>query len=345
MFRSDRDKFDREKNQANKFDKFNGDARKVLSLSQEEAQRFQHNYIGTEHLLLGLIQLEESVAGRVLHQLGLELYKVRNAIEFIVGRGDRIVLGEISLTPRAKKVIELAVDEARRMGHHYIGPEHLLLGLVREGEGIAAGVLESLGVRLARVRTSVLDVLGQGQELLNLASAYVRSEKPIGPLVSSIQDADDLVPEPASEQEYGNVFTIRARRVLVRARDEAQQYQQERVGTEHLLLSLIREQNGIAFHVLRNQNIATERILSATRFLIVDEKLSEPGDAQGFTTDGKKALELAIDEARQMMQTAIGTEHLLLGLLRCEGIASGILVTRGLTLDKARTEVRRITGF
>ncbi len=142
-----------------RFDKFTERARKVLSLAQEEAQRFQHNYIGTEHLLLGLVREEEGVAAKVLLKLGVELNTVRDAVEFIIGRGDQIVLGEIGLTPRAKRVIELAIDEARRMNHHYIGTEHLLLGLVREGEGIAAGVLESLGLRLERVRRETLAVL------------------------------------------------------------------------------------------------------------------------------------------------------------------------------------------
>src|SRR5205809_3757728 len=148
-------------NDRDRFDKFTERARKVLSLAQEEAQRFQHNYIGTEHLLLGLVREGEGVAAKVLSNLGVELNKVRSAAEFIIGRGDRIVLGEIGLTPRAKKVIELAVDEARRLNHHYIGTEHLLLGLVREGEGIAAGVLESLGVNLEKVRTQTIQVLSQ----------------------------------------------------------------------------------------------------------------------------------------------------------------------------------------
>ena len=113
-------------NDRDRFDKFTERARKVLSLAQEEAQRFQHNYIGTEHLLLGLVREGEGVAAKVLSNLGVELNKVRSAVEFIIGRGDRIVLGEIGLTPRAKKVIELAVDEARRLNHHYIGTEHLL---------------------------------------------------------------------------------------------------------------------------------------------------------------------------------------------------------------------------
>src|SRR6266516_2960244 len=143
-----------------RFDKFTDRARKVLPLAQDEAQRFNHNYIGTEHLLLGLVREGEGVAARVLENMNVELAKVRTAVEFIIGRGDRPVVGEVGLTPRAKRVIELAIDEARRLGHNYIGTEHLLLGLVREGEGIAAGVLESLGVNLAKVRRATLDVLG-----------------------------------------------------------------------------------------------------------------------------------------------------------------------------------------
>src|SRR3954464_8545414 len=143
------------------FDKFTERARKVLTLAQEEAQRFNHNYIGTEHLLLGLVREGDGVAARVLSNMGVQLPKVRSAVEFIIGRGETMVMGEIGLTPRAKKVIELAVDEARRLNHHYIGTEHLLLGLMREGEGIAAGVLESLGVNLEKVRAQVMQVVSQ----------------------------------------------------------------------------------------------------------------------------------------------------------------------------------------
>ena len=148
---------------ADRFDKFTERARRVLTLAQEEAQRFNHNYIGTEHLLLGLVREGDGVAAKVLSNLGVELNKVRSAVEFIIGRGDRTTSGEIGLTPRAKRVIELAVDEARRLNHSYIGTEHLLLGLVREGEGIAAGVLESLGVNLERVRGETTRILAQTQ--------------------------------------------------------------------------------------------------------------------------------------------------------------------------------------
>ncbi|MEX2599357.1 MAG: ATP-dependent Clp protease ATP-binding subunit [Dehalococcoidia bacterium] len=146
---------------ASRFEKFSERARRVLSLAQEEAQRFNHNYIGTEHILLGLVRETDGVAARVLSSLGVELTKVRSAVEFIIGRGERPSPGDIGLTPRAKKVIELAVDEARRLSHHYIGTEHLLIGIMREGEGVAAGVLESLGVSLDKVRAETTRILNQ----------------------------------------------------------------------------------------------------------------------------------------------------------------------------------------
>lgn len=147
---------------ASRFEKFSERARRVLSLAQEEAIRFNHNYIGTEHILQGLVREGEGVAARVLNNMNVNLQKVRSAVEFIIGRGDNPVSGEnIGLTPRAKKVIELAVDEARRMNHQYIGTEHLLIGLLREGDGVAAGVLESLGVTLEKARAEAQRVVGQ----------------------------------------------------------------------------------------------------------------------------------------------------------------------------------------
>lgn len=142
-----------------RFDRFTKRARHVLSLAQEEAQRFKHSYIGTEHLLLGLLREGDGAAAQVLKNLDIEVDQVRQAIEAIIGQGERIVLGEVGLTPRAKKVIALAVDEAQRLNHRFIGTEHLLLGLIREGEGIGAEVLRSFGVRLDRVRSETLRVL------------------------------------------------------------------------------------------------------------------------------------------------------------------------------------------
>src|SRR5579862_1615199 len=203
-------------NDRDKFDKFSERARKVLSLAQEEAQRFQHNYIGTEHLLLGLVREGEGVAAKVLSNLGVELNKVRSAVEFIIGRGDRIVLGEIGLTPRAKKVIELAVDEARRLNHHYIGTEHLLLGLVREGEGIAAGVLESLGVNLEKVRTQTIQVLTQAngpQGQSDPKHSKTPTIDQMGMDLTAAARAGKLDPIIGREKEIERVIQILSRRL------------------------------------------------------------------------------------------------------------------------------------
>ena len=145
-----------------RFEKFSERARRALTRAQEEAQRFGHNYIDTEHILLGLVGEEDSVAGRVLANLGVMPNKVRAAVEFVVGRGERTAIGEVGLTPRAKRVIELAVDEARRLNHNYIGTEHLLLGLLREREGAAVGVLESFGVTFDKAQAEINNLLSQG---------------------------------------------------------------------------------------------------------------------------------------------------------------------------------------
>jgi len=154
---------------ASRFEKFSERARRVLTLAQEEAKHFNHNYIGTEHILLGLVREEEGVGAKVLANLGVSLTKARSAVEFIIGRGEKPTTGEIGLTPRAKRVIELAIDEARHLGHNYIGTEHILLGLLREGEGeategrgVAADVLDSFGINLERARSETNRVLGEG---------------------------------------------------------------------------------------------------------------------------------------------------------------------------------------
>ena len=199
-----------------RFDKFTDRARKVLTLAQDEAQRFNHNYIGTEHLLLGLVREGEGVAARVLENMNVELPKVRTAVEFIIGRGDRPVVGEVGLTPRAKRVIELAIDEARRLGHNYIGTEHLLLGLVREGEGIAAGVLESLGVNLDKVRHEVIRVLSQSSSAGPTPEAKRASKTPtvdqLGINLTDAARAGKLDPVIGRDKEIERVIQILSRR-------------------------------------------------------------------------------------------------------------------------------------
>ena len=202
---------------ASRFEKFSEKARRVLSLAQEEAQRFNHTYIGTEHILLGLVRETDGVAAKVLNNLGVELTKVRSAVEFIIGRGERTPSGEIGLTPRAKKVIELAVDEARRLNHNYIGTEHLLIGLMREGEGVPAGVLESLGVTLDKIRAETSRILSQNtQQSQSSGSGRSTSRTPtldqLGIDLTQAARSGKLDETVGREQEIQRVTQILSRR-------------------------------------------------------------------------------------------------------------------------------------
>jgi ATP-dependent Clp protease ATP-binding subunit ClpC len=143
------------------FERFTDRARQVVVLAQEEARNLHHDYIGTEHLLLGLLHEGHGIAAQALTALGMDQEAVRQRVIGIVGRGDQNPSGHIPFTPRAKKVLQLALREALQFGHNYIGTEHILLGLVREGDGVAAQVLTGMGAELGRVRREVTDLLGQ----------------------------------------------------------------------------------------------------------------------------------------------------------------------------------------
>ena len=200
---------------ASRFEKFSERARRVLSLAQEEAQNFNHNYIGTEHILLGLVREQDCVAAKVLVNLGVQLNKVRSAVEFIIGRGEKSSSGEIGLTPRAKKVIELAVDEARRLNHQYIGTEHLMIGLLREGDGVAAGVLESLGVNLEKARSETTRLLSQSYAQAQ-SGARTTARTPtldqLGVDLTQLAKAGKLDPVIGRQKEIDRVIQILSRR-------------------------------------------------------------------------------------------------------------------------------------
>ena len=328
-------------NDRDRFDQFTERTWKVLSLAQEEAQHFQHNYIGTEHLLLALVREGEGVAAKVLVNLGVELNKVRSTVEFIISRGDRIVLGEIGLTPRAKKVIELATDEAHRLNHHYIGTEHLLLGLVREGEGIAAGVLESLGVNLEKVHTQIIQMLSQSNapQALDQSDSSRVLDKSDAP---QALDQENVLQEENNNNYLSDQFTMQAKKVLGLAKVEAQRLQHNYIGTEHLLLGLVSEGEGIAAKVLATLGVEQDKVRSAIEFIIGRGDQIVSGEID-LTPRAKKVIELAVDEARRLKHHSIGTEHLLLGLIReGEGIAAGILESLGINLEKVRVQTVQV---
>ncbi len=204
------------------FERFTDRARRVVVLAQEEARMLSHNYIGTEHILLGLIHEGEGVAAKALESLDISLEAVRAQVEEIIGQGQQAPSGHIPFTPRAKKVLELSLREALQLGHSYIGTEHILLGLIREGEGVAAQVLQKLGADLNRVRQQVIQLLSgfQGKESTQAAAAQGGGDAPSSSLVldqfgrNLTQDAREgkLDPVIGREQEIERVMQILSRR-------------------------------------------------------------------------------------------------------------------------------------
>lgn len=199
---------------ANQFEKFSERARRVLTIAQREARHFNHNYVGTEHVLLGLLQEEEGVAAKVLANLGLVLNKVRSAVEFAMGHGDKPTSSEVGLTPRAKRVIELAIDEARNLGHNYIGTEHLLLGILREGGGVAVSVLEGFGINVEQVRSETGRVLGQTGSRTKLGRTGTRTPAldQVSIDLTSAARSGKLDPVIGREREIERVTQILSRR-------------------------------------------------------------------------------------------------------------------------------------
>ena len=199
------------------FNKFTERARKVILLAKEEAKRFNHDYIGTEHILLGLIREGEGVAAAVLQKLGLSPEKIRLEVEKLVQSGpSTMVSGDIPFTPKAKKVIELAMEEARSLGHNYIGTEHLLLGLIREGEGVASQVLMNLGLDLNRVRNEVITLLGSSSPAPTGSAGGARTKTPaldaFGRDLTQLAREDKLDPVIGRKEEIERVIQILARR-------------------------------------------------------------------------------------------------------------------------------------
>ncbi|MFZ0079257.1 MAG: Clp protease N-terminal domain-containing protein, partial [Trebonia sp.] len=204
------------------FERFTDRARRVVVLAQEEARMLNHNYIGTEHILLGLIHEGEGVAAKALESLGISLEAVRQQVEEIIGQGQQAPSGHIPFTPRAKKVLELSLREALQLGHNYIGTEHILLGLIREGDGVAAQVLVKLGADLNRVRQQVIQLLHgyQGKEPSGSAASGSTEAAPSTSLVldqfgrNLTQGAREgkLDPVIGREKEIERVMQVLSRR-------------------------------------------------------------------------------------------------------------------------------------
>jgi ATP-dependent Clp protease ATP-binding subunit ClpC len=195
------------------FERFTERARRVIILAQEEAKRLNHSAVGTEHILLGIIREGEGVASKVLESLNISPERVRAEVESAIGRGERTPYEEVAFTPRAKKVLELALDEARRLGHNYIGTEHLLLGLIREGEGVAARVLEAMGADLERVRAQVVYLLGEeGTTTYTKQASKTPTLDEFGRDLTKLAREGKLDPVIGREREIERVIQVLSRR-------------------------------------------------------------------------------------------------------------------------------------
>ncbi|WP_088816277.1 MULTISPECIES: ATP-dependent Clp protease ATP-binding subunit [Listeria] len=196
------------------FGRFTQRAQKVLALSQEEAMRLNHNNLGTEHILLGLVREGEGIAAKALYELGISAEKVQQEVEGLIGQGEKTVT-TIQYTPRAKKVIELSMDEARKLGHTYVGTEHILLGLIREGEGVAARVLSNLGVSLNKARQQVLQLLGGGDSAASGRQTNTQATPTLDSLardLTVIAREENLDPVIGRAKEIQRVIEVLSRR-------------------------------------------------------------------------------------------------------------------------------------
>jgi ATP-dependent Clp protease ATP-binding subunit ClpA len=398
------------------FDQLDDHAKHVLALAQDEAIRLKHNYIGTEHLLAGLVRYEAGTAFSVLRSLGVDLARVREALRSIVGMGDTEHPTEITLSPRTKRVLELAVEEAKSLHKERVSTEHLLLGLLREGQGIAAGILESLGLSLDDVRERVL----RPGATWTLRGAPARLRPPAGrqaawapPLAGAVVGAAAALvasvalrgavdwalavslaagfgaaalvswalaraPRGAQPAELRPVPTVtsfgarpggvtdvvgatrpyearsggpfdrfndRGKRVLALAQDEAIRLNHNYIGTEHLLLGLMLEGEGVAAHVLEQLGVDLSKVRTAVERIIGRGDSTTSPSAITLAPRTKKVIELAIDEARKLGHSHVGTEHLLLGLVReGEGVAAQALQSVGVSLEKVRHQVIATLG-
>ena len=218
------------------FERFTERARRVVVLAQDEARMLNHDWIGTEHLLLGLIEEGGGVAARALESLGISLDAVRRQVEEIIGRGEQAPPEHMPFTPRAKKVLELALREARALGHDYIGTEHILLGLIREGDGVAAQVLVRLGADLNRAREQVIQLLQEGQgddDVLARVGLLARRLAAIERWVGMRPVLDDLDQEIAQARREKEAAIDREDfEVAVARRDEEKQGRAARAARE-----------------------------------------------------------------------------------------------------------------
>ena len=314
------------------FDRFNDRAKRVLALAQDEAIRFNHNYIGVEHLLLGLVREGEGVAARVLDSLGIDLSKMRSSVEVMIGRGKETTSpSEITLSPRTKKVIELAVDESRKLGHSHVGTEHLLLGIVREGESVGAGLLQSMGVSLEQVRHQVIALMGQHRpEMAATASAG------IGPSAGAGIGSSHPVP-------FVDRLETSGRRALARAYWEAGRANDKEVAPHHLLLGLVTSGDVWTHRLLTELGVELADLVTRIDAAVPRNEGPRPArlDEQAALTE---VFARAASFASERNSALIRSGHLLLAIAAADSAGGNVLKAVGATPGCIREILDRMNG-
>jgi ATP-dependent Clp protease ATP-binding subunit ClpA len=313
-------------------------ATQVLVLARQEAVRLNHNFVGTEHVLLGLMRLGEGVAFDVLKKFGLDLETVRMEVEKQVGTGpDTKVVGNIPYTPRVKKVLAFATNEAKARNLTFVGTEHILLGLLREGDGIAARVLGTLHILMEETRREILKETNS-----NLPPCDGGPQKVDRFQLSWKNPVETAVESGGIPAGLLGHFTPRATQVLALAQKEADRLRHHFIGTDHVLLGLIGLRQGIAFNVLKRHGLELEnarRAVEKEAGIGPDEKMA---GIVPYAPRVKKVLALAEEEAESLNHAYVGTEHILLGLLReGEGPAARVLKTFNVDFEQTRKEILR----
>jgi ATP-dependent Clp protease ATP-binding subunit ClpA len=305
--------------------------RKVLAMAREEAARLHHGYVGTEHILLGLIREGEGVAATVLQNLSVELDDIQQSIENTVkkGRPNQTFGPNLPYSSRGKKVLELAMDEARALDHRYVGTEHLLLGLLREEQGIAAQVLTDAGVDLDPARAETLRILGTATTLGGVEQRHTFRT---------------MRPRPAGVDDPPRFF-VRLRRVIANAHSIAANRNASSVTPAHLAIALLEHGEGMAnaaLDKLRFDRTSAMGALYGHAPLV--PAATETGAMMGLDPAGVAAMQAAEAAQRAAGSEFAGTQHLLIGLLTTSPDIAAIFASQNISIDHVRDAIRAISG-
>jgi ATP-dependent Clp protease ATP-binding subunit ClpA len=328
------------------FERFTDRARRVVVVSQEESRLLGHDYIGTEHIFLALVRIDDGFAGRALASAGVELDAARAVVTSIVGRGDaEPTASHIPFTPRAKKVLELSLREALAFGHKYIGTEHVLLGLIREGEGVGCQALVALGVDLPALDATVKRMIG--------AQSPPGSAASVTPPRSLLRRIGFARRGTGSRERVGEEllpvlrrFTLDARQALDRADSEAQRLQRAYVGEEHVLLGILAAGEGRGARALAAAGVTLDGARERVEGLAGrgEERRSAAAIGPVLVPSGLDVVEMSLVEAVAAGREDIDSGDLLLGFVRRaekpEGLAAPVLSELGTSPRALREAVR-----